>query len=283
MASQDRIIVIRHGFRQDWDPIAPHFALHDGGASGGVTPLPAYSETGRLNDPYLSELGVFQAREMARFVAPLLLEPGVGAKLAPGLVLMSSPYLRCVQTSLAILERLYELGVPRGELPRIRIAVQLREWYLPEDELAAPPLGAKEDVCRFLPGADGLIENSEPWIAVPEGETLARTKDQLLFSLKAFSEQLESVCQGRTLICVSHAASIVALVRGFDFEKASIPSDPSHVAFTSEVALDGGMRVHSGVCAANILTRAGPDEPWKLEYISSYLSGGNQKDWEFRD
>jgi broad specificity phosphatase PhoE len=285
-----RIIVIRHGYRQDWEPIEPQAQLHDGVSV--PSNLPAFSQTERPNDPYLSNLGLQQAKEMAEYLAPLLTNGGSGG-VAKDLLILTSPYIRCVQTTLAILHRFAELGVPEASLSKIHVEPRLREWYLPDDKEAAPPTASRAEVEKFLPGAKDLIEQ-ESWNAITPGENLQRTKPELLESMRKLAVDLSTNARyrGRTVICVTHAASLVSLIRGFD-----IVNEPTGEPFAKEihtedglpkpepnyeVAIDGGYRVRSGVCTCNFLRRNGSSGPWSHTYEFEYLTE-HLRDWQFRE
>lgn len=291
----ERILVIRHGFRQDWEPIEPQEALY-GPHIKGPSPLPAFPETKRGNDPYLSNLGLRQATEMASFIAPKLLDEN--GKIPSNVLVLTSPYIRCIQTSLSIHRKLFELGVPHSELPRLTIEHRLREWYLPTDKEAAEPLNNRKDIEKFVPGSSGLVV-PETWPSITPGENLQRTKEELLDSLKKLAVDLSAndKYRSKTIICVTHAASTVSLIRGFDIENEpaegkpwgdnikdedSSKMDPDYRVTDYTVAIDGGYRVHCGVCSTNLLTREEPKAAWKHTYVVDYLSSGNTKDWQFR-
>lgn len=142
-----------------------------------------------------------------------------------------------------------------------------------------------------------MIENSN-WELYGSDERLTRTKDELMREMEAFAKDLATneEYRGKRVICVSHAAAVIALVRGFGLGKKlngkevvnglaqEVKDDDATTAVQDldSVAIDGGYRVRTGVCSCNILRRADSESTWTHEYRYEYLSA-HERDWQFHE
>ncbi|KAI8804153.1 hypothetical protein BJ742DRAFT_856956 [Cladochytrium replicatum] len=112
------IIVCRHGYRFDW--------LSDDEKSS--VDQRGNSDSGRVNDPYLSDIGIQQAEDLAVHLSAQLADNIAHGKTK--VVILCSPYIRCLQT---ILPFAIKLNIP------ICLEPGLREFFEPHQAPRATP------------------------------------------------------------------------------------------------------------------------------------------------
>ncbi|KEP50780.1 histidine phosphatase family (branch 1) protein [Rhizoctonia solani 123E] len=229
------ILIARHGFRLSW------------------TTNTWTSPTGTEKDPPLAAYGVVTV-DLAKFIKILPEEQ------RPTL-LFSSPYYRCLQTS-----------VPSSEILGIPIYVDhgLSEWYspvVPGTGLHPRPHSA-ETLKQYFP----LIDPSWESIYYPDrrGETVRGVHDRCAEFLGALVTRIENhptLNKHKNILLVSHAATCAALVR--------------------YLVNDRELPIRVGTCTLSILKRGGDsDDQWIPQGDlagGNFLPGGVERDWGFED
>ncbi|KAF8528138.1 histidine phosphatase superfamily [Hysterangium stoloniferum] len=237
----EKIYIARHGFRLNW-----------------VTNI-WKSPTGTARDPPISAYGEKQAQELAEHIASLPLDDRPTA-------IFSSPFYRCLQTALPVATAL--------DIP-IYIENGVSEWFspiIPGSGLhpippPAPTLANSFPFLRIDPASW-----SPTYIPSRKGETLIELHDRCRDFLEAFIPRVESLSGGKhkNILIVSHAATVIALVR-------ALAGKPEMV-----------MRV--ACCSLTTLERPREREGknvgvWKVGKLTDgvFLTNGLERDWGFED
>ncbi|KIJ68397.1 hypothetical protein HYDPIDRAFT_173137 [Hydnomerulius pinastri MD-312] len=176
----ETIYIARHGYRANWDP-TPNWA----------------SPTGLPRDPCLSAHGETQAGELANYIGKLPEDRQPTA-------IFSSPYYRCLQTSLPVAIKL--------DLP-IYVEHGVAEWYSP----VAPGTGLHprpKQASELKSYVDQIDPSWTPtWMPSRKGETVQEIHDRVNGFLELFVQRLET-SHHKNVLLVSHAATVIALARG---------------------------------------------------------------------
>ncbi|KAJ3088649.1 hypothetical protein HK102_008272 [Quaeritorhiza haematococci] len=339
------LFVTRHGERQDWltkpangtpassNPGTPTISTatlvkDDGNDEGravedavvnAATPSLADSprlESNRTNDPYLSRFGVQQARAMGRhFKRKLATMPELqqqASKDRRPLTILCSPYLRCIQTALAVIEALQSLDDDNSLIkflgvPKICLEYGLRELYEPGHTRSSYPV-ALDELKDYLPQALEHIDASydsivplppKPKQTFPPGDVVSNIKT--VPTTMPFFETYEKLCErmrvlsgglreklgsSGPILLVSHAAAKIAFVRTF-LEGGTEVVDGDEEAKDPLPQLNN-KHVPCGVCSLTTLNidpkhtdGTSPDFSWKYLYETDYLPTGEQKSWQF--
>lgn len=231
----DTIYICRHGFRMSWI---------------GSENFPT---TNRPRDPVLTAHGQSQARHLADYLASL------PASEQPQLII-SSPYYRCLQTSLPTASKLkLELVAEPG----------LAEWFPTATASTGPhPHPARAEYMKeFVP------ELSLSWkpMLYPDsnGESIAELHARARRVLDLIQQRCEELGVSRVLIC-SHAATIIAMGRVLLNDDA----DGKREKF-----------IGAGTATLSKYTRQqeGKNGEWKHELNgdASFLPGGVEREWHF--
>ncbi|KIY72783.1 phosphoglycerate mutase-like protein [Cylindrobasidium torrendii FP15055 ss-10] len=227
----EKIYLLRHGFRLNW-------------VTADWT-----SATGLPRDPPLAATGVKQSEEVADFFLSL---PESERPTA----IFSSPYYRCIQTSMPVAKA---LGIP------IWIEHGLGEWYSPAKPGSGlhPRPGPASTLTKFFP--PNTID-PDGWTPIHYPTRKGETVDDIINRVKIFLEDLTAVrpANEKILLC-SHAATIAAAVR-------ILKGD-----------LDLPVRI--GTCSISEFDLDPSTKKWTPLKISdaSHLSEGLQREWGFQD
>ncbi|KAF9787081.1 histidine phosphatase superfamily [Thelephora terrestris] len=234
----EKIYIIRHGFRLNW--VTTNWT----------------SPTGLPRDPPLAAYGEAQAEEVAQYILSLPEDERPTA-------VFSSPFYRCLQTTQPTAQALkLPLYVDHG----------LGEWYLP----VAPGTGlhprpaSASTLKQWFPEIDPAGW-STTWYPSRRGEDIEQIHDRVDGYLSVFLPHLERVYpKHRVIMLVSHAATIIALVRG--------------------LVGDRGLPVRVGCCTLSELVRKeGGDRGviggWEVKRFvdGAHLKDGALRDWGFED
>ncbi|GAA5991251.1 hypothetical protein JCM10908_003221 [Rhodotorula pacifica] len=256
----DSIYVCRHGFRLSWETQL-------------WTP-----PTGIPRDPPLSKHGVDQAKQLATFLKDDLGITSPEQARTEGVVILSSPLYRCVQTATPVADAL--------DLP-ILIEPGLAEWYLPVRRGLHPALAPPHLLKQHFPR---VTDAWTPLLTPPRvGESMraihlrcARLAPKLAQSLtdKGF----------RKAILFTHAATAIALVRALagDVKEGD--------AVLSEGAIEPGeaeqlglwkdeerLSVGAATCSVSKFVPSGKDEGWVRVWDgrTDFLERGEERRWDF--
>lgn len=168
--------------------------------------------------------------------------------------IFSSPYYRCIQTSLPVSKA---LNIP------IYIEHGLSEWYSPVQENTGlhPRPGPASSLAKYFPA--GAID-PEGWSPIHypsrKGETVAQIQDRV----KTFLEDFVQIRpENEKVLLVSHAATVAAAVR--------------------ILQKDMDLPVRIGCCTLSEFEKDG--EGWKAIKVAdgSHMAGGAQREWGFQD
>ncbi|CED84913.1 Histidine phosphatase superfamily, clade-1 [Phaffia rhodozyma] len=181
----EQIYIARHGFRLSWL------------TNNWTTP------TKLARDPPLAAYGLEQAARLGTHMA----SPPDGLPVPE--LLFSSPFYRCVQTSLPVAQA---LGVP------IRLEHGLGEWYsrIPETppyNLHPRPSGPRE-LSQHFPADSICLDYDSTYYPSRKGESLSDLLDRASKFLIAFLNRIEVEFPSvKSIVLVGHAASVIALGR----------------------------------------------------------------------
>ena len=192
MSGTSNLYLIRHGDRYNWlDEEWSKKVVMCGGLA---------------NDSPLSPIG----SQMARDTAELLKDVKADCILA-------SPYLRAIQTAVPIAEQknmpiFVEDGLSEAHhIPDLLPDAMKRYIYFPHIDIQYKSL--------YIPTAtDGHVDDtfSKPKERFPDG---------YIERMVQFSKVLEEYVEGKTVICVSHAASVILIAALLKCDLEKIPSD----------------------------------------------------------
>ncbi|KAG6336954.1 hypothetical protein ID866_2148 [Astraeus odoratus] len=233
----ERIYIARHGFRSNW--IDPN--------CGSITGLP--------RDQPLAAYGEAQAQELAEYLQTL---PESKRPTA----IFSSPYYRCLQTSLPVARSL--------NLP-IYVEHGIAEWYSPAAAgtgLHPRPMSAS-DLKAYFPDIDPSWLSI--WYASRKGENVEEIHARVNGFLELFVPEVETRFKDkhRSILLVSHAATTIALCKGL----LAQPDMPLRVGCCSISEFSRKLD------ASRILGG------WNVELLAdgTHLKDGTSRDWGFED
>ncbi|KZS93003.1 phosphoglycerate mutase-like protein [Sistotremastrum niveocremeum HHB9708] len=235
-AAPHTIYIARHGFRLNW--VTQNWP----------------NVTGTPKDPPLAAYGEAQSKELAAYFLGLPKEERPTA-------IFSSPYYRCLQTSVPCAEA---LGLP------IYVEHGLSEWYSP----VAPGTGLHPrpslppDLLKYVPGIDPSW--TPTWIPSRQGETVEEVHSRVGGFLSLFVPRVQNAFGHKHILLISHAATVIALTR--------------------ELVGNRDLSFRVGCCsvtavAADRSNQKGVLGSWALKQLASadHLSGGVARDWGFED
>jgi len=181
------LFIVRHGDRWDYEN-------------------PDWSEasTSRIGDPPLSGLGHRQARETGAFLDRLLAEEGIDSR--DGVTWLSSPFLRCLQTSRDAMQSFEKIdGMDRHP---IRPEYSVFEWDGKGGQWHAslPPISER---IHYFPQLDlGYESMFVPEIPEPRSQFHARCDRAVEALGRRFPFRPRSA-----VVVVTHAAACISLAR----------------------------------------------------------------------
>ncbi|CDU26365.1 related to TFIIIC subunit, 55 kDa (transcription initiation factor) [Sporisorium scitamineum] len=229
----DTIYICRHGFRMSWIG-AENFPI-----------------TNRPRDPVLTAYGQQQAQHLADYLASL------PASEQPQLII-SSPYYRCLQTSL-----------PTALVLKLELVAEpgLAEWF----PTAPPQTGIHPSPARAVYMQEFVPKLSLSWspLLYPEngGESISQLHARARRILDLIQQRCDQLGVTRVLIC-SHAAIIIAMGRVLLNDDA----DGKRTKF-----------IGAGTASLSKYTRLADGQGWKQELNgdASFLPGGVEREWHF--
>ncbi|BGP36116.1 hypothetical protein JCM10449v2_000012 [Rhodotorula kratochvilovae] len=261
----EQVYICRHGFRLSWE-----------------TQIWT-SPTGIPRDPPLSAHGVDQAKELAAFLRDELGVSSAEEAREKGVVVLSSPLYRCVQTATPTAEA---LGVP------IFIEPGLAEWYLPVRRGLHPALADPSFLHKFFPRV--AVPSSSPSGTDAGAWTPLLTPPRTGESIRAVHARCASLVPrlvraleargAKTVVLFSHAATAIALSRAFaaDLPPALLaqaaPGEPEPLG---EWRDEERLQVGAATCSVSKFLREG--ERWKREWDgrTDFLARGEERRWDF--
>ncbi|KAH3685147.1 hypothetical protein WICPIJ_003914 [Wickerhamomyces pijperi] len=229
------IYIARHGFRANWLP-EPH------------PPTP----TGIDSDPALAPHGEEQAQELANYIFSITPQPEI---------ILSSPFYRCVQTSL-----------PVSKLLGIDICLEngVGEWFK-KDRPTKPSPASYETLSRFF-GSNLKNYWNPTLIPSLEGETDVEIFQRCVEFWEKFIPKFEAQFpEIETILFVTHAASKIAL--GMSLMKFSSVYE----------TIDGeDETLRAGTCSLSKYVRLDSND-WKLTMNGNteFLTQGEEMNWNF--
>ncbi|KAF6767524.1 Histidine phosphatase superfamily, clade-1 [Kalmanozyma brasiliensis GHG001] len=229
----DTIYICRHGFRMSWI---------------GAENFPT---TNRPRDPILTAHGQSQARHLASYLSSL------PESERPQLI-VSSPYYRCLQTSLPSVSALgLELVAEPG----------LAEWF----PTAVAGTGPHPTPAPAAYMKEYIPELSLSWSPLLHPDPAGETISQLHARARTVLDRIQTRCAelgiSRVLLC-SHAATIIAMGRVLLDDDA----DGRRTKF-----------VGAGTASLSKYTRRDGGQGWtqELNGDASFLPGGVEREWHF--
>ncbi|GAA6054944.1 hypothetical protein JCM3770_004063 [Rhodotorula araucariae] len=273
----ERVYICRHGFRLSWE-----------------TQLWT-SPTGIPRDPPLSAHGVDQAQELAGFLKAELGVESAADALDKGVVVLSSPLYRCVQTATPTAEA---LGVP------IFVEPGLAEWYLPVRRGLHPALADATFLQKFFllvaaSSSSSAAGGAAAWamlLTPPRtGESIRAVHARCATLVPALVSALEAR-GARTVVLFSHAATCIALSRAFanDLPPALLahpsarPGEPEPLG---EWRDEERLGVGAATCSVSKFVRTAgadtgadaPGEVWTREWDgrTDFMRRGEERRWDF--
>jgi len=215
------MFVIRHGDRWDY--------AH-----------PEWKETAeRKGDPSLSTLGHRQAREVGQFLDQLFVEEGIKAE---DVTLVSSPFLRCLQTSNELLSEIRSCEGDVAHTVKIKPDHSVFEFDLWNDGLheSLPNMSERK---HYFPRVDVTNESTlMPTLPESVDAFLKRCDDAVLHLDKVYGS-------APVLIVVTHAACCIGLTK----------------SATNATLQDINP---AAPCAIYRLKRESRNEPWQMDHYS---------------
>jgi transcription factor C subunit 7 len=229
----DTIYICRHGFRMSW--------------VGAETFLP----TGRPRDPVLTAHGQSQARHLADYFSSL------PASERPQLI-VSSPYYRCLQTS-----------VPTASALELELVAEpgLAEWF----PTVTPRTGVHPSPARAQYMQEFIPQLSLSWTPMlypdANGESISQLHARARRVLDLIAQRCEELGVKRVLIC-SHAATIIAMGRVL----LNDDTDGKRTKF-----------IGAGTASLSKYVRTNSEGKWtqQLNGDASFLPGGVEREWHF--
>ncbi|SPO23739.1 related to TFIIIC subunit, 55 kDa (transcription initiation factor) [Ustilago trichophora] len=210
-----------------------------------------FPTTDRPRDPVLTAHGQQQARHLAEYFASL-------PKSEQPQLIISSPYYRCLQTSLPTAAALnLELVAEPG----------LAEWF----STVVPETGIHPSPARAAYMKEFVPELSLSWtpLLYPDnnGESISELHARARRILSLIQERCEQLGVTRVLIC-SHAATIIAMGRVLLNDDA----DGKRTTF-----------IGAGTASLSKYTRGEKQGEWKQELNgdASFLPQGVEREWHF--
>ena len=229
----DTIYICRHGFRMNWI---------------GAENFPV---TNRPRDPVLTAHGQQQAQHLASYLGSL------STSEQPQLII-SSPYYRCLQTSL-----------PTASALKLELVAEpgLAEWF----PTAPPNTGIHPSPARASYMQEFVPQLSLSWtpLLYPDnsGETISQLHARARRVLDLIQQRCHQLGVSRVLIC-SHAATIIAMGRVL----LNDDSDAKRTKF-----------IGAGTASLSKYVRQHASGEWKQELNgdASFLPGGVEREWHF--
>ncbi|GFH57862.1 phosphoglycerate mutase-like protein [Chaetoceros tenuissimus] len=221
------IYIVRHGDR--WDYTHPEWKQS--------------ANTKRKGDPSLSQLGHEQARQVGRYFDKLFTKENVAAE---NITLLSSPFLRTIQTSNELLGQMKNTQGEKDDTIKIKPEYSIFELDLWGQGLHESLPSMEERECYFP-----RIDSSYETLFVP---TLPESKETFFDRCDEAMDQIGKAypCEeekNQVLILVSHAALCIGLVKsatGCELEEIN-PAAP---------------------CSIYKITRASSDDKWSIDHHS---------------
>ncbi|KAJ3118939.1 hypothetical protein HK098_005803 [Nowakowskiella sp. JEL0407] len=286
-----RIIICRHGFRQDWDPV-----------------IPENNNSLRSNDNYLSTFGKQQALQLATHLSEIIPKHSK-------VEILVSPYIRTVETAIPISSALnspiklepllrehYDIGhqnptahfQPLSDIKQYFSALHLSTFDKPlEATHSNISLNLSiDDSYEKLDGPDNLQATKEQ-----VENRVAKFVDGVIdrYGFAASLKKVDSETdEDFTLVLVTHAAIKILLVRAFGvitgLENKSSENPVSQKIIESRQKYWFHRPVQCGVCSCTVMTPVEKTAEngeryldWSVDYDASYLEGGEMKGWIFPD
>lgn len=221
-AAQKTLLLIRHGDREDYDRTR-------GERWKAIAKDAARLPEQRWKDPPLSRVGKRQALETAHRVAELvgsLRWPMSHDGVDPGIRVLSSPYLRCLQTAsptadlldvpICVEDGLGESHYARGYLPRLD-----QRWaYFPQIDLDYTPM--------HVPAADGGV-HAQAGVGACETFPDGYMRRIIRFGRKLTRMVDNEVPPGGIVVCFSHAASVALIAALLEAEEVPWKMAPTGI------------------------------------------------------
>jgi len=233
----DTIYIVRHGHRASW--------------FSNDWP----NVTGVAKDPPIAEFGHEQAREVAQHFASL-------PEDKRPTVVVSSPYIRCLQTA-----------APTGEALGLPLYVEhgLSEWYAPvePDTGLHPRPGSATELKKHINQIDPVWRST--YYPSRKGEWIRELHNRCGEVLEILGAAIEEEFPGkhRVVLLFSHGAPIIA--------------------FTRELVGDRDLPLRIGCCSVTELARKPDSDPNAIVGMfdpvrlasGDHLAEGAQRDWGF--
>ncbi|GAA5857151.1 hypothetical protein JCM9279_007625 [Rhodotorula babjevae] len=270
----EEVYICRHGFRLSWETSVWK------------------SPTGIPRDPPLSSHGVDQAKELAAFLKKELGVLSMEEAREKGIVILSSPLYRCVQTATPTAQA---LGLP------IFIEPGLAEWYLPVRRGLHPALASASFLKKYFPLVDDSQPSTsssasgplDPWSTLLTPPRTGESMRAVHARCDALSRSLVEGLEARgakKVVVFSHAATVIALSRAF---AQDLPRELLEGAKEGEVEPLGewndGERLSVGAatCSVSKFSRAsgaaGEGKTWTREWDgrTDFMERGEERRWDF--
>lgn len=185
MEQQRSIFIIRHGDR--WDYAHPEWK----------------ESAERKGDPSLSTLGHRQARDVGRYLDQLFVKESIKAE---DVTLVSSPFLRCIQTANELLSEFRDCKGDVAEKVSIKPEYSVFEFDLFNDGLHES-LPTMKERKNYFPRLDESHESGfTPKLPESVDAFLKRCEDTMEYLDKTY-------CSTPVLIVVTHAACCIGLAK----------------------------------------------------------------------
>lgn len=188
------LFIVRHGDR--WDNSHPEWL----------------STAARPGDPPLSSLGHRQARDVGRYLDDVFARENIHAE---DITLLSSPFLRCIQTSNELLSEFHKTQGDVAETVTIQPESSVFELDIHDKELYRSLPTVAERKCYF-PRVDETYKSMfVPTLPESRGEFLDRCEDVVRRLNKKYQpgEPSTTPTQPRVIVIVTHAAGCVAMAK----------------------------------------------------------------------
>ncbi|WVW82595.1 hypothetical protein I302_104606 [Kwoniella bestiolae CBS 10118] len=198
------IYICRHGFRSNW-----------------IDPSIKTSPTGLNRDPPLAVYGHEQSEHLSNFLS----DP---SKIAPYPIpelVFSSPFYRCIETSLPTATKLGLIDGPNGDKKGkgVRLEHGVAEWYspvLPNTGLHPRP-SHSDHLSQYFPPNSLNPTYTSTVFPSRRGESFKELHDRAELFIESWTSKIEELHpEVKSVVIFAHAASLIALGRALTGDRS---------------------------------------------------------------
>ncbi|WWC58865.1 uncharacterized protein I303_101410 [Kwoniella dejecticola CBS 10117] len=195
------IYICRHGFRANW-----------------IDPSIRTSPTGMNRDPPLAVYGHEQSEHLSTFLS----DPNQTAPYPTPELVFSSPFYRCIETSLPTAKKLglvreaKDLQGGSGTSSGVRLEHGVQEWYSPvvPDTGLHPRPSSPSTLSKHFPSGSINTDYASTVFPSRKGESFKALHERAELFVEAWISKIEDIHpEVKSVVIFAHAASIIVLGR----------------------------------------------------------------------